>query len=87
MTEPFHIFADYIAGSGRLAAKGLGGGDTACAITSYAVLLLVIVILQKLITTKAETYIPCAVAIASAAAFSFRSLTDGHVDQIGRAHV
>ena len=80
LTEPFHIFADYIAGSGRLAAKGLGGGDTACAITSYAVLLLVIVILQKLITTKAETYIPCAVAIASAAAFSFRSLTDGHVD-------
>ena len=66
LTEPFHIFADYIAGSGRLAAKGLGGGDTACAITSYAVLLLVIVILQKLITTKAETYIPCAVAIASA---------------------
>ena len=80
LTEPFHIFADYISGSGRLAVKGLGGGDTVCSIASYAVLLLVIVIMQKLINTKAETFIPCVAAIASAAAFSFRSLTDGHVD-------
>ena len=80
LTEPFHIFADYIAGAAKLSVKGIGGNDFVCAIASYVILLLMTVIMQKLINTKAETFIPCVAAIASALAFSFRSLTDGHTD-------
>ena len=80
LTEPFHIFADYIAGAAKLSVKGIGGNDIVCAIASYVILLLMTVIMQKLINTKAETFIPCVAAIASALAFSFRSLTDGHTD-------
>ena len=80
LTEPFHIFVDYISGAASLSVKGMGGNEIMCALSSYVVLLLAIMLLQKLINTKAETFIPCIAAIASAAAFSFRSLTDGHVD-------
>lgn len=80
LTEPFHIFADYIAGAARLSVKGLHGNDVICALAEYAVLLLVMILMQKLINTKAETYIPCIVAIGSALAFCFTSMTDGHID-------
>ena len=80
LTEPFHIFVDYISGAASLSVKGLGGSEIVCALASYVVLLLVLLLLQKLINTKAETYIPCFIAIISAGAFGFKSLTDGHVD-------
>ena len=75
-----HIFADYISGAATISVKGLGGNDTVCALASYVILLLAILLLQKLINTKAETYIPCFAAIISAAAFGLKSLADGHVD-------
>jgi len=80
LTEPFHIFVDYISGAARLSVKGLGGNDILCALASYVVLILVILLLQKLINTKAGTYIPCFVAIVTAGAFCFKSLYDGHID-------
>ena len=80
LTEPFHIFVDYIAGAARLAVKGIGGKEIFSSIASYVVLVLVITLLQKMINSKAETFIPCVIAIASALAFSFKSMTDGHID-------
>lgn len=80
LTEPFHIFVDYISGAARLSVKGLGGSEIVCALVSYAVMILVIMLLQKLINTRAGTYIPCAIAIVTAAAFCFKSLNEGHVD-------
>ena len=80
LTEPFHIFVDYISGAARLSVKGIGGSEILCALSSYVVLLLVILLLQKIINTKAGTYIPCFVAIVTAAAFGFKSVYDGHID-------
>lgn len=80
MTEPFHIFADYIDGAARLALKRMGGNDIVCSIAAFAVLLLVMVLLQKLITTKAETFIPCIVAVLSTGAFCLTSVTEGRID-------
>jgi hypothetical protein len=80
LTEPFHIFVDYISGAARLSVKGLGGNDILCALASYVVLILVILLLQKLIITKAGTYIPCILAIVTAGAFCYKSLYDGHID-------
>lgn len=80
LTEPFHIFVDYISGAAMLSVKGAGGSDIVSALASYAVLVLVILLLQKLINTKVGTYIPCLIAVITAGAFCFKSLTDGHVD-------
>ena len=80
LTEPFHIFVDYISGAASLSVKGMGGSEILCALSSYVVLLLAAMLLQKLINTKAETFIPCVIAILTAGAFCFKSLTDGHVD-------
>lgn len=80
LTEPFHIFADYIDGAARLALKRMGGNDIVCSIAAFAVLLLVMVLLQKLIATKAETFIPCIVAVLSTGAFCLTSVTEGRID-------
>ncbi len=80
LTEPFHIFADYIAGAARLSVKGIGGNDILCALAEFAVLLMVMLLMQKLINTKAETFMPCVIAIGSALAFCLKSFTDGRID-------
>ena len=80
MTEPFHIFADYIAGAAKLSVNGTGGNDVISSLAQYVVLLMAIILMQKMINTKAESYIPCFVAIISAAAFCFKSVTDGHIN-------
>lgn len=80
LTEPFHIFVEYISKAANLAVKGLGGGPKVCALSSYLVLILTIVLLQKLCNTRVETYIPCMVAILSAAMFGFKSFSDGHIE-------
>lgn len=80
LTEPFHIFADYIAGAARLSVKGSGGNDVLSALAQYAVLLMVMILMQKMINTKAEAFMPCIVAIVSALAFCFKSVTDGHIN-------
>lgn len=80
LTEPFHIFADYIAGAAKLSVKGTGGNDVISSLAQYVVLLMAIILMQKMINTKAESYIPCFVAIISAAAFCFKSVTDGHIN-------
>ena len=80
LTEPFHIFADYIAGAAKLSVNGTGGNDVISSLAQYVVLLMAIILMQKMINTKAESYIPCFVAIISAAAFCFKSVTDGHIN-------
>ena len=52
LTEPFHIFADYIAGAAKLTVKGMGGNDVISSLAQYAILLMVIILMQKLINTK-----------------------------------
>ena len=80
LTEPFHIFVDYISGAARLSVKGLGGNEILCALASYVVLILVMLLLQKLILTKAGTYIPCLLAVVTGGAFCYKSFFDGHID-------
>lgn len=80
LTEPFHIFADYIAGAARLSMKRIGGNGILCALAEFAVLLMVMLLMQKLINTKAETFMPCVIAIGSALAFCLKSVTDGRID-------
>ena len=80
LTEPFHIFADYIAGAAKLSVNGTGGNDVISSLAQYVVLLMAVILMQKMINTKAESYIPCFVAIISAAAFCFKSVTDGHIN-------
>ena len=46
MTEPFHIFVDYIAGAARLAVKGTGGKEIFSSIASYVVLVKVMKITE-----------------------------------------
>lgn len=80
LTEPLHIFADYIAGAARLSMKRIGGNDILCALAEFAVLLMVMLLMQKLINTKVETFMPCVIAIGSALAFCLKSVTDGRID-------
>lgn len=80
LTEPFHIFVEYISQAANLAVKGMGGGQKVCALSSYVVLILATVLLQKLCNTVAETYIPCIAAILSALMFGLKSFSDGHIE-------
>ena len=80
LTEPLHIFADYIAGAARLSMKRIGGNDILCALAEFAILLMVMLLMQKLINTKVETFMPCVIAIGSALAFCLKSVTDGRID-------
>ena len=51
-----------------------------CALAEFAVLLMVMLLMQKLINTKVETFMPCVIAIGSALAFCLKSVTDGRID-------
>ena len=57
MTEPFHIFVDYISAAASLSVKGMGGNEIFCALASYVVLLLAVMLLQKLINTDRKSVV------------------------------
>ena len=80
LTEPFHIFADYIAGAARLSVKGIGGNDILCALAEFAGVLMVMLLTQRLKNARAETLMPLVIAIGRAIAFCLKSFTDGRID-------
>ena len=64
ITEPFHIFARFIAKAVHYASKGVGISGIAFSLALYVVVVSVIILLQKFEPTKAGVFIPCAISTA-----------------------
>ena len=80
ITEPFHIFARFIAKAVHYACKGVGISGIAASLILYVVVVSVIVLMQKFEPTKLGVFIPCAISVVFIAmllvkAFMNRSVT------------
>ena len=64
ITEPFHIFARFIAKAVQYAAKGVGISGIAFSLALYVVVVSVIILLQKFEPTRFGVFIPCAISSA-----------------------
>ena len=64
ITEPFHIFARFIAKAVQYASKGAGISGIAFSLALYVVVVSVIILLQKFEPTKLGVFIPCAISSA-----------------------
>ncbi len=64
ITEPFHIFARFIAKAVQYASKGVGISGIAFSLALYVVVVSVIILLQKFEPTKLGVFIPCAISSA-----------------------
>ena len=64
ITEPFHIFARFIAKAVQYASKGAGISGIVFSLALYVVVVSVIILLQKFETTKLGVFIPCAISSA-----------------------
>ena len=64
ITEPFHIFARFIAKAVHYASKGVGISGIAFSLALYVVVVSVIILLQKFEPTKLGVFIPCAISSA-----------------------
>ena len=63
ITEPFHIFARFIARAVHYACKGIGISGIAASLALYVVVVSVIILMQKLEPTKLGVFIPCAISV------------------------
>ena len=80
ITEPFHIFARFIAKAVHYACKGVGISGIAASLILYVVVVSVIILMQKFEPTKLGVFIPCAISVVFIAmllvkAFMNRSVT------------
>ena len=64
ITEPFHIFARFIAKAVQYASKGAGISGIVFSLALYVVVVSVIILLQKFEPTKLGVFIPCAISSA-----------------------
>jgi len=64
ITEPFHIFARFIARAVQYASKGAGISGIVFSLALYVVVVSVIILLQKFEPTKLGVFIPCAISSA-----------------------
>lgn len=62
ITEPFHIFARFIAKAVQYASKGAGISGIVFSLALYVVVVSVIILLQKFEPTKLGVFIPCAIS-------------------------
>ena len=79
ITEPFHIFARYIATGVTYAMKGLNASSLVTSIVMYLVVVAVIVLFQKLSKTKISSFIPCAITTVYIAVLVIKSVTESKV--------
>ena len=63
ITEPFHIFARFIARAVHYACRGIGISGIAASLVLYVVVVSVIILMQKLEPTKLGVFIPCAISV------------------------
>ena len=80
IAEPFHIFARYIASGVNYALKGFGTPDIVISLVLYLIVIAVIVLLQKLATTKISTYMPCGITVLCIGILVFKSIARSTVD-------
>ena len=79
ITEPFHIFARYIAKGVTYAMNGLGANSLITSIVMYLVVFAVIVLFQKLSKTKLSSFIPCAITTVYIVVLVVKSITESKV--------
>ena len=63
ITEPFHIFARFIARAVQYACKGIGIKGIAFSIVLYLIVVSVVILMQKLVPTRLGNFIPCAISV------------------------
>ena len=74
ITEPFHIFARFIAKAVHYAAKGVGISGIVVSLVLYVVVVSVVILLQKFEPTKFGVFIPCAISTAFILMILIRSI-------------
>ena len=79
ITEPFHIFARYIAGGVNYAFRGMEAGQMVTSIALYLIVFAVIVLMQKLSASKAGVYMPCAISVIFIVLLVIKSIADSSV--------
>ncbi len=63
ITEPFHIFARFIARAVQYACKGIGIKGIAFSLVLYLIVVSVVILMQKLEPTRLGNFIPCAISV------------------------
>ena len=63
ITEPFHIFARFIARAVQYACKGIGIKGIALSLILYLIVVSVVILMQKLEPTRLGNFIPCAISV------------------------
>lgn len=79
VAEPFHIFARFIASGVTYAFKGLGAGGIVMSLAIYFIVAAVIILMQKLASTKLGVYMPCAISTVFIALLVAKSLINSSV--------
>ena len=79
ITEPFHIFARYIAKAVGFAVKGLGEDSIIRSLVVYVVVIAVIILLQLMSQTKIASFMPCILSSACIILLVIRSMVKSSV--------
>ena len=80
ITEPFHIFARYIAKAVGYAVRGLGDESIIGSLILYVVVIASVILLQFMSQTKLRNFMPCILSSVCIATLVIRSIVKSHVD-------
>ena len=80
ITEPFHIFARFIARAVHYACNGIGISGIAASLVLYVVVVSVIILMQKFEPTKLGVFIPCAISVVFIAMLLVKAFMRRSVD-------
>ena len=80
ITEPFHIFARFIARAVQYACNGIGISGIVASLVLYVVVVSVIILMQKFEPTKLGVFIPCAISVVFIAMLLVKSFMKRSVD-------
>ena len=79
ITEPFHIFARFIARAVHYACNGAGISGIAASLVLYVVVVSVVILMQKFEPTKLGVFIPCAISVVFIAMLLVKSFMNRSV--------
>ena len=80
ITEPFHIFARFIARAVHYACNGIGISGIVASLVLYVVVVSVIILMQKFEPTKLGVFIPCAISVVFIAMLLVKAIMRRSVD-------
>ena len=80
ITEPFHIFARFIARAVHYACNGIGISGIVASLILYVVVVSVIILMQKFEPTKLGVFIPCAISVVFIAMLLVKAIMRRSVD-------